>query len=204
MRNSSHGKTDKREKTAKGKNLYKLKVTLRGIRPPIWRKFLVRSDVTLGKLHDILQTVMGWTDSHLHQFIANNIIYGTPDPDSDMVEMINEKRVLLSRVLQKPKDRMIYEYDFGDGWEHEIVLEEVSSAPPRGKYPIVLAGRRACPPEDVGGPWGYAEFLEAIKNPKHPEHEEYLEWSGGSFDPERFDPNEINLLYHGGWTSEKE
>jgi len=204
MRNSSHGKTDKREKTANGKNLYQLKVTLRGIRPPIWRKFLVRSDVTLGKLHDILQTVMGWTDSHLHQFIANNIIYGTPDPDSDMVEMINEKRVLLSRVLQKPKDRMVYEYDFGDGWEHEIVLEEVSSAPPRGKYPIVLAGRRACPPEDVGGPWGYAEFLEAIKNPKHPEHEEYLEWSGGSFDPERFDPNEINLLYHGGWRPEKE
>lgn len=93
---------------------------------------------------------------------------------------------------------MVYEYDFGDGWEHDLVLEGIDSMQHGGKYPIVLKGKGACPPEDVGGIYGYYDFLEAIKDPKHPEHKDYVEW-GEDFDPDEFDINEINICFHGGW-----
>lgn len=190
-------------KTGKSRTISQLKVTLQGIRPPIWRRIVVQSDVTLAQLHVILQMVLGWTDSHLHQFVADGLCYGVCSPDNEW-EVIDEKKVRLNRLLRAPGDRMLYEYDFGDGWEHLIVLEKVEAALPNGKYPIVLAGRRARPPEDVGGTWGYEEFLKAIGDPNHPEHESYLEWCGGSFDPEKFDTLETNLLFHGGWHPRKE
>jgi hypothetical protein len=111
----------------------------------------------------------------------------------------NEKKMLLSQVLRRPKDSLVYEYDFGDGWEHSVVLERVFEAEAGGKYPNVVAGKRACPPEDCGGPGGYAEMLEVLADEKHPEHEERVEWVGGSFDPEAFDRDEINRAFHGGW-----
>ena len=171
--------------------VYQLKVTLKDSKPPIWRRIQVTSNISLAKLHQILQTVMGWTDSHLHQFVAGQTYYGTPAPEFDF-EVKDERRVKLSQVAPDVKKKIVYEYDFGDSWEHEIVVEKVLEPEPRVHYPICLAGKRACPPEDCGGVWGYETFLEAIRDPRHPEHEEMLEWIGGSFDPEEFDLEAIN------------
>jgi hypothetical protein len=173
--------------------MYRLKVTLRGSRPPIWRRVQVDAAVTLLELHQILQVVMGWTDSHLHQFRRGSRYYGQTDLEFGM-ERENERRVRLSEVLRKVKDRMVYEYDFGDGWEHDVVLEASATAAPGTPLVRVLAGRGACPPEDVGGIGGYYRFLEAIRNPKHPEHHEMLEW-GGRFDPDDFEIDEINKYF---------
>lgn len=171
--------------------IYQLKITLKESRPPIWRRFQVRSDVTLAKLHRIIQEVMGWFDGHLHQFIVGRIYYGVPDPD-DLSETRDERKVRLDQILSVPGRKIVYEYDFGDGWEREIVLEKILSPDPKTRYPRCLDGARACPPEDCGGIYGYADFLEAIRNPEHEEHEEMLEWIGGEFDPEEFDLEAVN------------
>lgn len=177
--------------------IYELKVTLRDTRPPIWRRIRVRSDITLFKLHSILQYVMGWMDGHMHQFVVGAKTYGRVD--REFPECENEKKALLSQVLRKPKDSFVYEYDFGDGWEHAVVLEQVLEAEPGGKYPYVAEGKRACPPEDCGGTSGYEHLLEVLADPRHPEHADMVEWVGGSFDPEAFDAGEINRGFHGGW-----
>jgi hypothetical protein len=153
----------------------------------------VDAGVTLFQLHQILQVVMGWTDSHLHQFRRGSTYYGESDPEYGM-ERENERRIRLREVLRKPKDRMVYEYDFGDGWEHDIVVETISPATSENSSVRVLAGKGACPPEDVGGIGGYYGFLEAIRNPKHPEHRDLLEW-GGPFDPDAFDLDKINAYF---------
>ncbi len=180
-------------------SVFQLKVTLRGVRPLIWRRFLVPSTITLDRLHSAIQFVMGWTDSHLHEFQAGDLRYGTADPDFDADEVVSEKRTRLHQVLEHPKDRLLYVYDFGDDWQHDIILEKIVPREPGMKYPYVLAGKRACPPEDVGGAWGYEEFLRTIRNPKHPEYENMLEWCGGSFGPEAFDAQALNRGFHGGW-----
>jgi Plasmid pRiA4b ORF-3-like protein len=182
-----------------GAPLYRIKVTLRGSRPAIWRRFVVPSDITLKRCHDALQAVMGWTDSHLHQFEAWGNLYGTSDPEFG-VKRISEARTTLDQVLKRPKDRMRYEYDFGDSWEHDVVLEAVLPSELGGVYPQVEAGKRACPPEDVGGVHGYVGFLEALRDSSHPEHAEVREWVGREFDPEAFTVREANLAIHGGWT----
>lgn len=174
--------------------IYQLKVTLRESKPPIWRRIQVTSNTNLHRLHQILQAAMGWTDSHLHQFIVSGVYYGEPDPeDVDYgMEIKNEKAVKLVRIVSGPKSRFVYQYDFGDNWEHDILVEKILPPPPGVRYPVCLEGKRACPPEDCGGIWGYAEFLKAIRNPRHSEHEEMLEWVGGEFDPEALDLEEIN------------
>ena len=183
---------------AKSEIVFQLKVTLRGIRPPIWRRVLVPSDLTLLQLHDVLQVLMGWTDSHLHQFEAAGNFYGTPDPELE-VERKNERKIRLNEVLHHPKDRMAYEYDFGDSWEHELVLEKIVPRAPKVRYPVVTGGKRACPPEDVGGVWGYGHLLEAVSDSQHPDHEDMVEWSGEGFNPEAFDVGAANRAFHGGW-----
>jgi hypothetical protein len=137
---------------------------------------------------------MGWEDSHMHQFKVGKTYYGTlyPDDFDDVTMTKDEKTVAVSEVMAKPKAKMVYEYDFGDSWEHEILLEKILPPEPGVKYPVCLDGKRACPPEDCGGTWGYADLLEAIQDPKHPEHEDRLEWIGGSFDPEAFDVGKVN------------
>lgn len=180
-----------------GGPVYRLKVTLRNSKPPIWRRFLVPASITLKRLHDSLQIVMGWTDSHLHQFTAHGVLYGPADPELDL-EQENEGRTKLVQVLRLPKDRLLYEYDFGDGWDHDVVLEEVYESAPYEYYPVVLAGRRACPPEDVGGIHGYERFLQVLADPSNPEHADMLEWIGRVFDPEEFDVDEVNQDIHGG------
>jgi hypothetical protein len=146
---------------------------------------------TLPRLHDTIQIAMGWTDSHLHRFIIGNVEYGVPVPDFDD-EMLSEQRVKLERVITAEKERFVYEYDFGDGWIHDILLEKIMPSEPDLHYPHCVAGKRACPPEDVGGVWGYAEFLEIMHNSDHPRHEEMLEWWEGEFDPEAVSLDEIN------------
>jgi hypothetical protein len=175
------------------KMMYQIKVTLNGIRPPVWRRLLVPSSLSLKDLHDILQVAIGWTDSHLHQFVAKGTFYGEPDPEFEM-ERLDETRVRVDEVLRKEKDAMTYEYDFGDGWEHKIVLEKVLANPEASFAPSCIAGARACPPEDCGGVWGYANLLEIISDFSHPEHEEMLEWLGDAFDPGRFDMPETNSI----------
>ena len=172
---------------------YRLKVTLRGSRPAIWRRVEVNADVSLFGLHQILQVVMGWTDSHLHEYRRGSTCYGQSDPEFGM-RGENERRIRLREVLRKPKDRMVYEYDFGDGWEHDVVLESSGLPVEGGPEVRVVAGRGACPPEDVGGIGGYYRFLEAIADPKDPEHKGMLEWSG-PFDPDAFDVDDINEYF---------
>lgn len=173
--------------------VFQIKVTLQGSQPPIWRRIQVRGSTTLYKLHMILQIVMGWTDSHFHHFIVGNTYYGIPDPEGDWdLDVKDERNKKVGQIVASSDDRFVYEYDLGDSWEHELVVEQVLSPTPGVRYPLCLVGKRACPPEDVGGIWGYAEFLEAIRDPNHPEHEGMLTWVGGSFDPEACNIETIN------------
>jgi hypothetical protein len=173
------------------RNIYQVKITLIGSKPPIWRTVLVPSDLKLGAFHAVIQVAMGWTESHLHQFIANKVFYGVPDDDFGM-EIEDESKYELSQFLKKEKDSLIYEYDFGDSWEHKILLEKILPFDTKMALPVCIKGKRACPPEDCGGIWGYEELLETISDPKHPEYEDMLEWLGGEFDPEEFVLEEIN------------
>jgi DNA invertase Pin-like site-specific DNA recombinase len=173
--------------------IYQLKITLKDIRPPIWRRVQVTSERTLGKLHQIIQESMGWTNSHLHTFLIGGVEYGQPMPEYDF-DVRNEQRVKLSQIVTGEKFKFLYIYDMGDSWEHEVLVEKVLPADPQVRYPICLTGKRACPPEDCGGVGGYALFLEAIQDPEHPEHESLLEWVGGEFDPEAFDVDAVNRM----------
>jgi len=177
----------------KSKQIYQFKVTLKGSKPPIWRRIQVRSDTRLDQMHEIIQVVMGWEDYHLHQFIIFDQYFGVPHDDYlGFIDMHDEKRYQLSDFGAKEGFKCIYEYDFGDGWEHILLLEKILPADQGTRYPLCLKGKRACPPEDVGGVWGYVYFLEAINDPEHEEHEMYIEWIGGKFDPEKFDIDYIN------------
>ncbi len=172
--------------------VFQFKITLLGTKPPIWRR-VQSHDGTLGDLHEIIQTAMGWKNCHLHQFIIDGVRYGPPSPDDlDFgLEMEDESKVRLSQLLPKTGKtvRFKYEYDFGDGWLHEIQFEGYCPIEKGTQYPVCLEGAQACPPEDVGGIGGYEQFLEALADPKHERHEEFMEWSG-PFDAEEFDPNE--------------
>jgi hypothetical protein len=176
---------------AKDEPIYQLKVTLLESKPPIWRVVQVPGGISLARLHQILQVVMGWEESHLHQFKFGRVHYGEPDPAFGG-DMKDERRAKLMEMAPHEKDRFIYEYDFGDSWEHEIRVEKILPAEPGITHPICLAGERAGPPEDCGGVWGYESLLEAIADPSHPEHEEMLEWVGDDFDPEALDLDETN------------
>lgn len=170
--------------------VYRFKIVLQGADPAIWRRIETK-DVTLQQLHAQIQTAMGWTNSHLHQFEIAGSRYADPRFMMDDFEdfgAIDYSGLRVSELVAKhgAKLRMSYEYDFGDGWQHEIVLERVTESEPGIKYPRCIEGARACPPEDVGGVYGFADFVEAITNKSHREHDDYLEWHG-PFDPTDFD-----------------
>ncbi len=170
------------------------KVQLRYIRPPIWRRVVLPDNATLGDLHGVIQTAMGWYNSHMHSFRIGGVNY-TSRSASQMedMDMENEERVPLAEVVTRAKQKFIYEYDFGDSWEHEIVAEKFLPLDPAAKYPACLGGARACPPEDCGSFPGYMDILKAL-NAKTPttEQEELLEWVGEGYDPERFDLDAVN------------
>lgn len=171
--------------------IYQIKVTLRHSKPPIWRRLLVSGDATLFDMHKIVQIAMGWTNSHLHQFIIDGEYYSILS-EEDWEPVIDERKYRLAKIASTGKRKFIYEYDFGDSWEHEIVVEKILPIDPKVKYPYCVKGKRACPPEDVGGVWGFEVFLEAMKDPQHEEHESYVEWWGEIYDPEALDLDEIN------------
>jgi hypothetical protein len=171
--------------------IYQLKVTLNDAPVAIWRVVQVPGNVTLRQLHEILQLAMGWQNAHLHEFRIDGMGYGEPSAEFDL-EVNDDRRFRLSSVAPGAGARFTYLYDFGDGWEHDVIVEKVISPESRLRYPLCVAGAGACPPEDVGGPWGYDEFLAAIRDPSHEQHDELLEWAGGPFDPERFDVRATN------------
>lgn len=177
------------------KKIYQIQISLKGFKPKIWRRIVVPSDILMPDLHKIIQTVMGWTNSHLHQFIKNRKFYSLPYEDNwDELPINDYRKIKLNYFLKKENDKLIYEYDFGDGWEHEILLEKTLPDNSNFQYPECLKGKMNCPPEDCGGVWGYSDMLEILKNPKHKEYEEYIEWLGGEFDPEHFDKDEVNEI----------
>lgn len=176
-------------------DIYQLKVTLRWTKPPIWRRLLVPAGFTLADLHWAVQVAMGWDDSHLHEFRIGQKRFGKPDRNDGFMgpsAVDNEHSSYLFRVLGKVGGKAIYTYDFGDGWEHAIVVEKVLPPEPGLAYPICVGGKLQGPPEDCGGIPGYYNLLEAIRNPQHPEREDLLDWVGGEFDPETFSVDEVN------------
>jgi hypothetical protein len=172
--------------------VYQFKITLLESRPPIWRRIQVK-DCALDKLHERIQTAMGWTNSHLHDFKIGGKDYGDPlllYENFEEFDYGDSTVTKLSDIL--PRDgrrfRFEYQYDFGDGWRHEVLFEGCLRAERGKRYPVCLEGARACPPEDVGGVWGYADLVEAIADPENEDRDGLLAWAGGQFDPEAFDP----------------
>lgn len=178
----------RRRPASKSDLLIQLKVSLLEIRPTIWRRIQIK-DCTLGDLHEHIQTAMGWQNCHMHNFVIDGERYGTQmSDDFDFgTETKDESGIRLSEFLPKNGKRFPFQYiyDFGDDWRHEILFEGYPPKEKAKKYPLCLEGERACPPEDVGGPWGYAEYLDALADPDHERHEDFMEWSG-KFDAEEF------------------
>ena len=176
-------------------SIYQIKITLQGCKPPIWRRIQVIGNTTLYQLHEIIQVAMDWENCHLHQFTIEKTYYGKPEK-SDMgfgVDVKNEKTAKLRRVVTGERFKFLYEYDFGDSWIHTVLVEKVIVPEPGVKYPICLAGKRACPPEDCGGVWRYAGMMQIREQPNHAEYEDALEWLGSDFDPEPFSVDAVNV-----------
>ncbi len=185
---------EKRHAAHKSDVIYQFKVNLKESHPPIWRRIQV-PDCTLGELHEVLQVVMGWEDCHLHQFIVRGEYYGPLDHEDREREMEkgDEVKISISQVAKTGrKVRFIYEYDFGDSWQHEILLEKILESEPNVAYPCCIEGARECPPEDVGGLLGYAEFLEVNSDPNHESHAKMAEWIGGRVNFEKFSVDKVN------------
>ena len=185
------------EQKSSGNEIYQIKVTLLRTVPRVWRRLLVPSDITLSNLHDLLQLAMGWTDSHLHEFLFRGQCYGPTGPERGVAEAIDERKVRLNQLLVRVGAKIVYTYDFGDGWEHGIVLEKGLPVDPNMAYPAAMGGAGACPPEDCGGIGGFYSLLESLQNPRHPQHEELLEWVGEDYDPKKFSIEAINQVLHG-------
>lgn len=181
--------------------VFQFRVTLKEITPEIWRRIRVPATYSFWDLHVAIQDAFGWLDYHLHRFLVTNPAHGDPDeigiPDEDGlvgdVEALPSWEIPIADYFTDDNPSASYEYDFGDGWEHDIVFEGAYPRETGVRYPVCLGGRRACPPEDCGGPTGYAEVLVAIRDENHPEHESMLVWTGGRYDPERFSPEAIRF-----------
>jgi hypothetical protein len=172
---------------------YQLRIELKEVQPLVWRQLLVPESVTLAKLSSILQEAMGWHGGHLHEYVVGRLHYGVPDEEWPSPEPVfDERRVRLNTLVEAGTRRFTYLYDFGDGWEHTIKVEDLVMPQPQNKRIRCLAGENACPPEDVGGAHAYLDFIAAIKDPAHEEHATMLEWIGGSFDPTAFDMDVVN------------
>jgi hypothetical protein len=175
-----------------GQSVFRLRIQLRDVDPVIWRRILVPGSIRMAKLSPILLGAMGWNNSHLHAFRIGEWRIGMCFDDYPEGE-IDEKDVTVLQALREER-RFVYEYDFGDGWEHDVVIEDLTWSYFGLKFAVCLEGENACPPDDVGGTWGYTEFLEAVSDPDHEEHERMLEWADGTFDPAEFDLANTNAL----------
>ena len=174
--------------------IYGIKVTLLGTKPPVWRRLLVPASMTLARLHDVLQIAMGWHDCHMHEFHTGERRIGRPDPEdiSMGIRVENERNIKLGSVLRRVGAKLNYTYDFGDSWEHAIVLEKQLPVLPDMSGPVCIDGNLACPPEDCGGIPGFYELLDALADPRHERHEELRDWIGDDFDPQAFSVEEVN------------
>lgn len=185
--------TRKPASTKTPNSIYVLRIDLAHLKPAIWRRLEVPAGITLARLHQVIQMAFGWTDSHLHGFEIDGAIYGPGDPDpfGFGVEEQDERKFRLAAVAGVGS-RFTYTYDFGDDWTHVVKVEKILPPTPGVSYPRCTAGKNAAPPEDCGGPWGYAEMLQALADPDHPEREDYLECLGDDFEPKKFDIEELN------------
>ena len=181
-------------------NVYQFKISLTGIEPQIWRQIQVPENYTFWDLHVAIQDSMGWWDSHLHSFTMKNLATGEKEEIGIPSDDFLDEMPILPGWEEKMADwfteenmKVLYIYDFGDDWHHEVKLEKILPNEEGVKYPRCIAGKRACPPEDCGGVWGFSDFLEAVRDPEHEEHERMLEWIGGEYDPEDFDPKEVKF-----------
>jgi hypothetical protein len=177
-------------------SVFQLLVTLDQVEPTIWRRLLVPTDITLGKLHFVLNEVMGWTCSHLHSFGLRDRRFGDPRLDPDRELGFEDERKVKLESLVGEKQSLRYDYDLGDSWEHEVLVEKRLEVDERLCYPLCIGGARACPPEDCGGVPGYARLVAALTDSDDAEHDELLTWVGGHFDPEGFDANRTNQALH--------
>ena len=173
--------------------IVQIKVKLLGVsKPPVWRRLQLRADTRLDHLHETIVAAFGWQDHHMHVFTSGPDEFGVPDPELGFTD---ERRVSLGELIGAIGDRLRYTYDFGDDWEHEIVVEDLHDADPEIHYPILAAAKGACPPEDCGGRWGYAELKEILADPHHEQHQEMLDWLGldtsSAFDPKTITIDEI-------------
>ena len=179
---------------------YQLRIAIRGTKPPIWRRIIVPPSMKLDRLHDVIQTVMGWEDCHLHMFIKGRQRYSIPSPWDDDFRMpgmprdIDERKYRISQLLKRAKDWITYEYDFGDSWEHRITLQKILPYDPAVRLPACIGGKRRCPPEDSGGVWGYYDKLDILKDPGNRDYEHIREWMGEDFDPEVFSAHPVDLV----------
>ena len=180
------------ERDCWGVAVYQFKVVLKDTEPPVWRRFQVTNESTLHRLHLILQEVMGWFNCHLYQFKINGLFY-TERPHEHYLPAKNSRTVKLSQVLPGRRKKFLYEYDFGDSWEHEVVLEKVLPPAEGVRYPVCLAGERACPPEDCGGTPGYERIVEIMWSPDHAEYRQTVDWLGEVFNSEAFALEKVNL-----------
>jgi hypothetical protein len=180
-----------RAKSSASKNVVSLKVTLRGTKPPIWRRLLMQDGMTLGDLHHAIQAAMGWHDCHLHAFEIDGRQYGDRHTVDDVAD---ENRLTLNGLIKSGIARFTYTYDFGDNWEHMVAIEKTPSGLEGNPDPACVAGARNCPPEDCGGSWGYQHLLEVLADPNHPERAEQIEWIGKEFDHNQFAVEIANVM----------
>lgn len=182
----------------KEQQIYQFKVTLKEIKPLIWRRIQVPATYTFWDLHVAIQDAMGWLDYHLHQFNIQNSKSGRED-EIGMPHEEYENNTLagweapIASYFSLENKKAKYIYDFGDDWKHRILLEKILPQKPGLHYPICIAGKRACPPEDCGGVWGYENLLEIIQDKKHEEYESTMDWLGGRFNPEEFDVKNVHF-----------
>jgi Plasmid pRiA4b ORF-3-like protein len=184
---------DKRSASGSTDVVVQIKVKLLGVsKPPVWRRLQLRADTQLDRLHEVIVAAFGWQGYHMHVFTSGPDEFGLPDPE---LGFMDECRVTLGELIGGVGDRLRYTYDFGDDWEHEIVVEELLDTDPEIHYPALVAAKGACPPEDCGGPWGYAELKEILADPTHEQHQEMLDWLGlehaSAFDPGAVAADEI-------------
>lgn len=180
-------------KTKQPPNIYQLKISLNYVKPEIWRRFQVSSDISLLKLHNAIQSVMGWNDYHLYAFEVCGVEYGDPYLVDDELEMGDASHLTVETVFPRIRSKRGYLYDFGDNWRHTIVLEKRLEPEPGQRYPLCIDGERSCPPEDCGGIGGYKELLEILRNPEHEDYEQMRTWAGKKWNPEKFDCFSVNL-----------
>jgi hypothetical protein len=169
--------------------IVQIKIKLLGVsKPPVWRQLQLRADTRLDRLHEIIQAAFGWENYHMHCFSSRGAAFGVPDPE---LGFMDERKVRLDELIGGIGDRLRYTYDFGDDWEHEILVEDLLDPDPELHYPVLVASKGACPPEDCGGAWGYAELKEILADPNHEQHPEMLEWLGLD-DAAEFDPAAVS------------